>query len=278
MNVLVSLISDTLVYAGLPLGLWISFRILGYPDLAIEQLFVLGSVLYAVTVSAKAAPLAGISVLMVVAIILGAFCSYIRVRFAVHPVLISLAMSYGYYSLSLVLLGGPNTYLTSTRPDTYTVLTVAALFLSLAILMLQASSGTRVGLRVIAAGSNIGLATRYGMKPVMSQAVGLAVSFALILGSGWLYAWRSGFVDVTSGTGFLLIAVFVVVLGRALQRRVNIARNTAVLVALLIVYLELLDIALRAGLPPQWLRGANAAALLMLVLALPKDRSRTLAV
>jgi len=41
------LFSDVAVYLGLPLSLWISFRIIGYPDLALEQLFVLGGVVYA---------------------------------------------------------------------------------------------------------------------------------------------------------------------------------------------------------------------------------------
>ena len=111
-----SLLSDVSIFWGLPLGLWVSFRIIGYPDLSVEQLFVLGGTLCGICLSRGLGVPALLGLLISAALILGFGCSVIRNRFGVHPILISLAAAYAYYSLSLVLLDGPNLYFGAIAP------------------------------------------------------------------------------------------------------------------------------------------------------------------
>ena len=94
----------------------------------------------------------------------------------------------------------------------------------------------------------------------------------LAMTSGALYAWRAGNVDISYGNGLLLVSLFVVVITRAVQARIRIGINSLLLATFLVAYLGILQVALSVGMPPQWLRGANALAFMGLVLAVPKGR------
>ena len=277
---LLSLLSDASIYLGLPLGLWISFRVLAYPDLSVEYLFVLGGVGYALAVTSGWGLPVLVVGLVLASALLGAVCSLIRNRFGVHPVLISLAFAYIYYSVSLALLGGPSRYVGASAPppsDAFAAVFAAALFgFILVVLVLLAR--TNAGLKVIAAGSNADLAARHQLTPIVWQGIGLAVSFFLVMVSGALYAWRAGNVDVSYGNGLLLISIFVVVVTRAANTRINMAKNGLLLATFLLGYLGLLQASLLFGLPPQWLRGVSATFLLLLVLVVPKRRGRLLVI
>lgn len=275
---LISLMSDAGIYLGLPLGLWLSLRVLGYPDLSLEYLFVLGGVFYAVCASGTTGTVALFLVLPCVAIALGFVCSVLRNRFRVHPILVSLAAGYAYYSLSLILLNGPARYLGDQMPPPSLAWAGAVAFsmFGVSVLLLALVGATRTGLKIVAAGSNPELAQRHGISPCLWQGIGLGVSFLLVMMSGCLFAWRAGNVNVSYGSGLLLLSIFVVVLTSAIQPRVRIARNGGLLGLVMLGYLSVLQMAMSCGMPPQWLRGANAAALLLLVLILPRSRTRVL--
>lgn len=275
---LVSLFSDGSIYLGLALGLWISLRGLGYPDLSLEQLFVLGGVLYALCVSKNVGIFSLVILLPSVAITLGFGCSILRNKCRVHPILVSLAAAYAYYSFSLVLLEGPSRYLGGHVPPPSLAFAgaVALAVFSVLIYVLTVLSSTRTGLKILAAGSNPNLAERHGISSCFWQGVGLGISFLLTMTSGCLFAWRAGNIDVSYGSGLLLISIFVVVLTWAIQPRIRIKANSALLGLVILGYLALLQVAMLLGMPPQWVRGANAATLLALVLILPKSRARVL--
>ena len=276
MYLLSSMAADIATYLGVPIGLWISFRIVGYPDLSLESLFVFGGVIYATAVGGNNLLMPLFFGLASVAIGFGA--SVLRNRVGVHPILISLAAGYLFYSVSLLMLGGPNRYfgLGASRPDEFVTASVALEVFVTAVIVMSLGLRTSVGLRILASGSNPELARRQGFSPTVWQGVALSVSFLLVMISGALFAWRTGSIDISHGSGLLLIAIFVVVLTRALQSRVRLAANAAVLTLSLAGYLIILQAALRLGMPAQWLRGVNAAALLLLVVLLPKKTGQIL--
>lgn len=277
---LVSWLSDAAVYFGVALGLWLSFRVLSYPDLSVEYLFVLGGAILASVLSAGYSPALVPFLLVLVSLLLGFLVSILRNLARVHPILISLSAGYLYYSVVLVLLRGPNRFFAELRPGWGLAgvgAIAGAIFLS-CCLALTIFSRTDPGLKVLASGANPQLATRVGLSTTLWQALGLSLSFLLVMTSGVLFSWRARSVDVSHGSGLLLIAIFVVVLSRALQERVRFTTNSAVLLGALLGYLLAMQAVLQAGLPPNWLRGINGAALLLLVLLLPRKEAQLLKV
>lgn len=273
-----SLIADIAIYLGAAIGLWVSFRVMRYPDLSIESLFVLGGVVFASLAETKHLLLLLPICLLASSSLIGFVASILRNKFQIHPIIVSLAAGYFFYSLSLLILGGPNRYFGNTlpRPGVFYTTIVAFVFFFIVTAAMDLGARTRFGLRILACGSNPKLATRQGLSPTLWQGVALSLSFLLVMSSGAFFAWRTGNIDVSHGSGLLLISIFVVVFARALQERVKLFKNTVFLALCLAVYLVILQLALRMGMPPQWLRGASAVALLMLVIALPKKKVQLL--
>lgn len=265
-------LSDTLVYLGLPLSLWISFRICRYPDLALEQVFGLGAAIFAVFAKKQAAVWPVLVILPVLAICLGFASCYLRNRCQLHPILISLAAAYMYYSASLIVLGTPNLFFGDSLevPKQFAFVAVAASVFACASLAIWALFRAKPGLSIVAAGCNWRLAKVYKLKPMMWQGVGMSIAVCLAMMSGALFAWRSGFADVNSGSGLLLVSIFAVFLTAMMQKRIHFLKNVLVLGASLAVFLFVLQLALNLGLEPQWLRGLTGAALLALLLIAPR--------
>ncbi len=277
-TVIVSIFADASIYASLVLGLWISFRILRYPDLAVEQTFGLGGAVYALVHSGVGSVFLAVAALLPLSMCLGFVCSALRNRLRVHPIIISLAAAYIYYSGYLALLGSPNRYFaeSNSHPTVAVSGLTALMLLALISCLIAAISRRRCGLAVVATGCNPQLAQSCGFSPTFWQGVGLGSSFFLILLSGCLYAWRSGYTDVNSGSGLLLIGILVVVVARVLQRRVNVLKNVLVLFSCLFVYLAVLNATLFIGMPPQFLRGVTGIAILALVACVPRTREEFL--
>lgn len=278
MELFLYIISDAAIYFGLVLSLWISFRILGYPDLALEQTFVLGGACLVFVIHNNLPVWLLFPFLVVLAAFLGIACGVVRNVFRVHAIIVSLIASYIYYSLSLAIMGAPNVFIGSDLERlSFLVATAAAVLLFGTFLLISAlTKRTKAGLMVIAAGSNWDLASRHQLMPILWYSLGLSMAFLCALCSGALFAWRAGYHDVTAGNGFLLISIFVVIFTFAFQKRINLLSNGGLLMASLVLYLFIIQIALRLRMPPIWLRGFSAFVLLALVCLLPKHEKRIL--
>lgn len=277
---LVYTVADAAVYFGLVLSMWISFRLLRYPDLALEQLFVLGSAIFATVVSLGMSPLLALPALMAVALVLGASASLLRNWLGINAILVSLLAAYFYYSMTLTILGGPNMFLgdLAKHPSPGETTAVAAITFGGLVSGLAVLFGTPLGLRILACGANWQLARRYGLQPLRSQAIGLSAAFMCTLVAGAINTWRMNTVDVGDGDGLLLVAIFSVLVTRGMQRRVRLVPNALMLAAVLLAYLVVLQIAVHIGLPPHWLSGAKAFALLLVIAVLPFDARNELRV
>lgn len=273
---IVQILVDAIVYFGVGFGLWVSLRILTYPDLSVEQLFVLGGVAFAICAPTQTGLVLLPVVLLTTSFTMGLICSWIRNSLRIHAVLVSLIASYAYYSLALVLMKAPNVYFGDRirTPTTTKVAIVSTVVFTTLVTALAILAKRRWGLRIIASGSNHDLADRHRLKPTFWQGIGLGVAFSFVTLSGALFAWRVGYVDVGSGSGLLLIAIFVVLVTRATQRRIQISANSLLLLATLVAYLAFFQTAVALGMPPQWLRGLTAISLLLFLILLPRSRGK----
>jgi putative ABC transport system permease protein len=116
------------------------------------------------------------------------------------------------------------------------------------------------------------------LNPVWWQGIGLGVAFSFVTASGALFAWRVGYVDVGSGSGLLLIGIFVVLVARAAQSRIKLGLNGLLLFVALLGYLGVFQMAITLGMRPQWLRGLTAITLLIFLLMLPRKKGKLIAI
>lgn len=269
---------DTLIYSFIPLGLWISMRIMKYPDLAIEQIFVMGGVAFALMTKHSFPVYAIFIMLLVLSILLGLINGFIRYKLHVNAIILSLIMSYCYYSLSLYSMGRPNVSLINYY-DFYSssiLLSSILIFIIIAILFTHYGLKTNIGNKIIATGCNENLSYDLGIKTVIYGGIGLSIAYFIILTGGAIYSLKLRNADISYGNGYLLMSIFIILVTRILDKRVCFIRNATLIVVFTILYSSILQFIISLNFPTELTRGFYALMLLLLAICAPKNEVKLL--
>ena len=172
---LINLIVDVLIFSLIPLGLWVSFRIMRYPDLAIEQVFVLGGVIFGLIVQSGLKMAYIFPTLIVVSFILGFIISFFRHKLELNPIILSLIFSYVFYSLSLCIMDRPNLSLIEyfEHIPKIHLLIITLLILLVLIISFHLFLKSKRGTKVIATGCNSELSKSLGLRSFLHGGIGI---------------------------------------------------------------------------------------------------------
>ncbi len=264
-------IIDFLIYAFIPLGLWFSFRIMRYADLAIEQVFVLGGVITALALNNYISLIFIPLILIFCSILLSTINSFLRYQFNIHPIILSLIMFYTYYSISLTLMKKPSLDLLTEQINNQYLLTLLIIVYAFLFLFFIFFFKSKYGIQLKASASNVNLAQKLGINKIIFSTIGLSISYFCLLIGGMFYTLKLSNSDINYGTGLLLMALFVVVFTRFFNKRINILKNMLFILVVSMFYLMLLQIVIMLNVPTSLLRGIYAFFLLILIILLPKE-------
>jgi putative ABC transport system permease protein len=218
-----------LLYGILAIGIYLTFRIVNFPDMTCDGSFVLGAVTSSVLVKSGNSP--GIALLAsLITGGLAGFCTgalYLWVR--IEDFLAGIVVAFMLYSVNLRLMGAsPNialindvTFFSVGAPLLKVFMSVFGLALLLAYFL-----RTDLGLGMRATGQNPAFASACGV-PVRAMILGgLVLSNALIGLCGALFTQYQGFCDISQGVGNLVIGLASVMMGENLLRR-GLSRKAA---------------------------------------------------
>lgn len=272
-----------LVYAFVGLGVFLSFRILDFPDLTVDGSFPLGAAVCAVMILAGVDPWLATAAAILAAASAGLVTAVLNVRFHILHLLASILTMIALFSINLRVMGRPNVAILNSD----TVLTpflshgvpdylVRPLFLLVLILVTVALLAwflaTDFGLAMRATGANPRMARAQGISTDRYIYVGMAVSNGLVGLGGALFAQTNGFADVTSGVGTIVVGLAAVIIGETLLRFRGMAFILIGCVVGSIIYRVAIQFALTSdviGLKPSDLNLATAV-LVALALILPR--------
>jgi putative ABC transport system permease protein len=276
-----------LVYAFVAFGVFLSFRILDFPDLTVDGSFPLGAAVAAVFIIAGIDPWLATAAAMVAGAAAGFATAFVSVRFRILHLLASILTMIALFSINLRIMGRPNIAILNEE----TVLTpfygvgipnylLRPLFLGLlallALAILTFFLTSRLGLAMRASGINPRMARAQGVGVGAHVIAGIALANALVALGGALFAQTNGFADVTSGIGTIVVGLAAVIVGETLLPGRGIL--IAVLGCLLGSVLYRLAVQLALNLDWLGLQASDlnlATALLVLVtLILPRFRKR----
>ncbi len=284
MNLILSSISQGLLWAILAMGVYITYRILGVSDLSVEGTFPLGA---AVTSSlivsgtpAIWATLAGFLAGMVGGFITG----FLHAKLGIPSLLAGIVTMTGLYSINLRILGQANlTLLNSTTlidqvqgwglDKTMAVLVVGIIAIIIVIILLSLFFNTEIGIALRATGDNMEMAEANGVNVNLSKILGYMLANGLIALSGSLLAQNNGYADVNMGIGAIVIGLASVIIGEAFFSNLSLPKRLITVVVGSIIYRLLILGALELNLNPQDLK-LISAILLAIALALPKIQER----
>ena len=104
-NMLLSALSQGLLYAPMALGVYITFRILRTPDLTVDSSFVFGMTVCAV-VTIAGHPVLALVCGALAGALAGLCTALLQTRLRVEPILSGILVSTGLYTVNYAVLGG----------------------------------------------------------------------------------------------------------------------------------------------------------------------------
>ncbi len=286
MTLILSVLEQGMIYAIMGLGVYITYKILDFPDLTVDGSFPLGAAIGAILISEGFHPLLAIFAAFGAGIIVGFLTGIIHVKLKVRDLLSGIIMMTALYTINLRIAGRANLpiYDKTTIFDNSLVnsifqgplaqyKTVILIFIITMIskYLLDWYLTTKSGFMLRAVGDNETIVTSQGVDKGKIKIVGLAISNALVTMSGCLFAQHQRFFDASMGTGTVVIGLASVIIGTSLFRKVTLLRVTSSVVIGSIIYRACVAIAIRLGMPSQDLK-LITAVLFLIILVISMER------
>ena len=272
-----------LIFALVTLGVYISFRLLRFPDLTVDGSFPLGGAVCAVLIAAGINPWLATLAATAAGAIAGTITGWLNVKLKIMDLLASILMMIALYSVNLRIMGGPNvplindpTIFNMLQPegvDDYIFRPLLLLLIVIAAkLLLDWFFATERGLAIRATGSNARMARAQGVNTGGMVLLGMAISNALVGLAGAMFVQTQGGSDISMGIGTIVIGLAAVIVGESILPSRKIVWATLAVVIGAIVYRFFIAAALNSefiGLKAQDLNLVTAV-LVTIALVIPQ--------
>ena len=254
------------VYALVALGVFLSFRVLQFPDLTVDGSFPLGAATAATLISVGIDPVLAMVVAVLAGAAAGLVTAWLNVRFGILQLLASILTMIALFSINLRIMGKPNVSLLgeSTLIDSFTWLnplieaaglplraTLKTVVVGVIVLIVAALLGrflnSEFGLAMRATGANPRMARAQGISTRLHIYTGMALSNGLVALAGALFAQTAGFADVTVGTGTIVVGLAAVILGETILPTRSILVKLIACILGSILYRIAIALALNSG-------------------------------
>ncbi|WP_391557776.1 ABC transporter permease [Robertmurraya sp.] len=265
------------IYALMALGVYLSFRILDFPDLTVDGSFVTGASVAAILIVSGTNPFIATMAALVAGFIAGCMTGLLHTKGGINPLLSGILMMIALYSINLRIMGKSNVPLLSEETvitkisDFWTNLnidqTIGSLLASIGLAdytpktwgillfmiilafiikgLIDAFLKTDIGLALRATGDNETMIRSFSANTDTLKVIGLGLSNALVAFAGALIAQYNGFSDVGMGIGMIIIGLASVIIGEAIFGAKKIVRATFAVIGGAIVYRIIVTLALR---------------------------------
>lgn len=208
-----------LIYGIVAVGVYITFRIIDFPDLTCDGSFALGCLSSAVLIDAGLSPAVASLVALGAGCLSGLATGVLYTAFKITQLLSGILVAFMLYSINLNITGGiPNIALIA-RDSLFSYLpplAVLALIAAAVVLLFGALFDTDFGLAIRSVGQNKRLALNCGVNVSWMTLVALMLSNGLISFGGALFCQHQGFADISQGVGTIVIGFAAVMIGERL--------------------------------------------------------------
>lgn len=269
-------IESGIIYAIMALGVYLSFRILDFPDLTVDGSFVTGAAVAAMLIISGYPPIIATLLAIVAGFLAGCVTGILHTKGKINPLLSGILMMIALYSINLRIMGRPNLPLLSEdtlfkqlaafwdnlpfnnmlnsmltmfgaeqMPRTWVILIFATIVTLVIKFLTDYFLKTEIGLAIRATGDNQKMIRSFSANTDWLIILGLGISNAFVALSGALIAQYSGFADVGMGIGMIIIGLASVIIGEALFGKKTIVRTTLAVIGGAIIYRIVVTLALR---------------------------------
>jgi putative ABC transport system permease protein len=272
-----------LAFAASSLGVFLTFRVLAFPDLTVDGSFPLGAAVSAILLTRGWDPWLTLLAAALAGSLAGAATALLNSHLKINGLLAGILVSIGLWTVNLrvmqekanVPLLTVDTILTPVRAHisdpNLTAVVVFGVADVLLILLLYWLLHTDLGLAVRATGENEKMVRAQGINADAMRLIGLALANALVAFSGGLVAQFQGFADVGMGLGMIVSGLAAVIIGETVLRARSVGLTIVAVATGSIVYRLVIAVALFIGLGPSDMRLVTSL-IVVVALAVPRIR------
>lgn len=277
MSIILGVIEEGLVYAIMALGVYITYKILDFPDLSVDGTFPLGGAVTAVLVLAGVSPLTALFLAFIAGALAGCVTGIIHVKLKVRDLLSGIIVMTALYSVNLRLVGKSNVaffnsdsifenpLINKIMPQGLSEVSVIAILVVIVLIvkiLLDLFLKTRSGYLLRAVGDNETLVTSLAKDKGTVKILGLSIANGLAALAGSVYCQQKGFFDISMGTGTIVIGLANVIIGTKLLKRFGAIKATTAVIVGSIVYKACVSLAIFFGMEASDLRIITSALFL----------------
>ena len=280
LDLIISTLTQGFIYAMLSFGIYITYKILDFPDLSVDGSFPLGAAVTAVLLVKGVNPYLTLLAAVAVGAAAGFVTGFIHVRLKVRDLLAGIITMTALFSVKLQIAG--STLSVARTTDTvFTAAPTMALFGSLSLIwrklivsliimlickiLLDLYFKTKNGFLLRAVGDNSALVTTLAKDMGRIKIIGLVISNALVALSGAVVCHEQRSFSAMMGTGQMVFGLAAVIIGTTLFRKMSFVKGTTAVIAGSVIYKSCIQIAISLGLPANLLKLITAVLFLVIL-------------
>ena len=252
-------IEQGFVYGIMVIGVYLTFRILDFPDLTVDGSLPLGASISAVAITNGVNPFLSLLFAAAGGFLAGMVTAVLNTKFKILHLLASILTMIALYSINIRIMSGPNISLLGSDtvfdsmlnlgiPTQYAGIVIFGAFAILAASCMVWFLSTEFGQVVLATGDNPQMITSLGVNTHTVIIISVGLSNALVAVSGALVAQNQGAADVGMGIGTIIAGLASVIIGETVFGNKTIARAFIAAVLGSILYRLAIAVALSAEL------------------------------
>lgn len=280
MTLVISVFEQGMIYAIMALGMYITYKILDFPDMTVDGSFPLGASLSAVLISQGMNPYLTLLLSFAAGLMAGTITGLIHVKLKVRDILASIIMMTALYSVNLRIAGKANlpiynydniynnsltNHLLGGALSPYKNLIIIAIIVVIVKCVLDWYLKTKSGYLLKAVGDNETLVTSMGIDKGKIKILGLAIANGLVSLSGSMFAQQQRFFDASMGVGTAVIGLASVIIGTALFGQIGVFGFSISVILGSILYKGCVAAAIRIGLQSTDLKLVTAVLFLLIL-------------
>ena len=287
MVLLLSVLEQGMIYAIMALGIYITYKILDFPDLTVDGSFPMGAAIAAILISKDWNPLITLPICFLTGAFVGVLTGLIHVKLKVRDLLSGIIMMTALYTVNLRIAGRANlpiynkttifeNNILKSLPEAllpYKNVLVILLIMLLCKYVLDWYLKTKSGMLLRAVGDNDRIITSLGVDKGKTKIIGLAIANGLVYLSGCIFAQEQRFFDVSMGTGTMVIGLASVIIGTSLFKKVTLLRVTSSVVIGSVIYKACVALAINLGFASTDMK-LITSVLFLIILVLGMERKR----
>ncbi|HFE0737725.1 TPA: ABC transporter permease [Streptococcus agalactiae] len=221
---IISSVSQGLLWGILGLGIYLTFRILKFPDMTTEGSFPLGGAVCVTLMNQGVNPILATILGMLSGMLAGFVTGLLYTKGKIPTILAGILVMTSCHSIMLMVMKRANLGLNEIQTlkdflsfsNDLNLLVLGLIAILLAISALIYFLYTRLGQAYIATGDNPDMAKSFGIDTDKMEMLGLIVSNGLIALSGALVSQQDGYADVSKGIGVIVIGLASIIIGEVL--------------------------------------------------------------